>query len=640
MKSKKIKLGLITTSNVLADDTRNLSADFDIDLETAFAALDDAIPFAKRMQAAGVETIMTGHGTRRRIAGHLRVPVVSFPYIAMDVITCYKRAAEIGTKVFAALQQNKIEGVEILEELLHVTIDQFSYEDIPGLKELIHLAKTKEYSVVVGGGFTIPYAKQCGLPVVEFQRSKEAITSTIEHAKAIVMANRKEREQAQRYRCIIDSVSDGIVGLDEMGRITSVNIKAEELLNIDEQNALGKSISAFLPNLPFDEIISNNRPERDRLERINNTTFLFNFHPFTVDDEIAGCVFTFKEVSNIMRSEQKIRRSFSKGHVAKYVIEDLVYACEAMHGLTAMGKQYAKTDSNLLILGETGTGKEILAQSIHNLSKRRRHPFVSINCAALPDQLLESELFGYEDGAFTGSRRGGKPGLFELAHKGTIFLDEIGETQASVQIRLLRVLQEKEIMRLGGDHLIPVDVRVIAASNKDLSKAVHRGEFREDLFFRLNVLNMSIPPLRERLEDIPVLLNKFILDFSNKYSLSPFLVPDHCVNKLMNYYWPGNIRQLQNFIERMVLLSDSSFSQKVFDKLYGELKEYQFNNNMVSSTMNNNTLKDEMNDLKKQAELDIIERALEKTQYSKTRAASLLGISRTTLWKKMKEAGY
>lgn len=640
MKNNKVKLGLITTSNQLAEDVKAAAPHHDFEIEIAFAALDDAIPFAKRMQAAGVETIMTGHGTRRRITEHLHVPVVSFPYMAMDVITCYKRAAEIGNKIFVALQQYEMEGIAILEELLHVTITQYSYEDIPGLKELIHLARTQGYSVVVGGGFTIPYAKQCGLPVVEFQRSEEAVVSTIEHARAIAMANRKEREEAQRYRCIIDSVSDGIVGLDEMGRITSVNIKAEELLNIVEQDALGKSISAFLPNLQFDEIISNNRPVRDSLERIYNTPFLFNFHPFAVDGEIAGCVFTFKEVSNIMRSEQKIRRSFSKGHVAKYVIEDLVYRCEAMHGLTTMGKQYAKTDSNLLILGETGTGKEILAQGIHNLSKRKKHPFVSINCAALPDQLLESELFGYEDGAFTGSRRGGKPGLFELAHKGTIFLDEIGETQASVQIRLLRVLQEKEIMRLGGDHLIPVDVRAIAASNKDLSKAVHHGEFREDLFFRLNVLNISIPPLRERLEDIPVLLNKFIQDFSNKYLLSPFLVPNQYVNKLMNYYWPGNIRQLQNFIERLVLLSNSNFNYKIFDKLYSELKEYQFSNNLASSTMNNNTLKDEMNGLRKQAEIDVIEHALEKTKYSKTKAANLLGISRTTLWKKMKEAGY
>ena len=297
-------------------------------------------------------------------------------------------------------------------------------------------------------------------------------------------------------------------------------------------------------------------------------------------------------------------------------------------------KTFSKTDATVLISGETGTGKEIIAHSIHQLSNRKKGSFISINCAAIPDNLLESELFGYEQGAFTGSKKGGKIGLFELAHHGTIFLDEIGSMPVGLQSSLLRVLQEREVMRIGGERLIPIDVRVIAAANQNLPKAVKEGVFREDLYFRLSVLTVFIPPLRERLADLDLIVDFLIEKCSRQFKTSSFKVPELFIERLKRMRWPGNIRQLQNFIEKMVILSEGNFSSDVFDDIYQELEYYsvcegQEDDKLVSVTPDivaNKIMDDEAR---------TILNALEKSNLNKKKAADYLGISRTTLWRKM-----
>ena len=235
-----------------------------------------------------------------------------------------------------------------------------------------------------------------------------------------------------------------------------------------------------------------------------------------------GAVATFQPIGAIQASEQKIRlTSHKRGLIAKNTLADIAGESDPIVQAKEQAKLYAQSDSTVIIVGETGTGKEIFAQAIHNASPRARGPFVAINCAALPENLLESELFGYEGGAFTGARKEGKPGLFELAHGGTIFLDEIGEMSLAVQARLLRILEEREVMRLGGDRVIPVDVRVIAATNKDLFHKVTQKSFRQDLFYRLCVLQLRLPPLRERLEDIPHLLERFFKSWTAACPLLP-----------------------------------------------------------------------------------------------------------------------
>jgi len=647
MKEKPFKFGLLTTSNQLIGQVKNATSAKNIDLRVSFTSMDKALPDAKRMEADGTEVLLVGQITGVILRENLNIPVVCFEITTVDAIKCLMQAAQKGKKILFPMFRKTIHGMDIIEKVIGATIDQFVFSDSNNARDLIHFAKENGYDVVFGGGVIIQYARELNLPHQEFQRSDQIILSTIEFAKSLARASREEKKKTLRYRCIIDAASDGIIAVDEHGRVTTVNSTAKRLLGLEEQNVTGKPIDQFLSIKSITRALDENRPITDNLEKINRTTFVWNHHPFEVDRKVAGCVSTFNKISSVVRAENMIRKSLAKGYLARYMIEDLLYQSDTMQKIVLEAKQYAGTDSNLLITGETGTGKEVLCQSIHNLSKRKKRPFVSINCAALPDQLLESELFGYEEGAFTGTRKGGKPGLFEIAHKGTIFLDEIGETSKQVQIRLLRVLQEREIMRLGGDRLIPINVRVIAATNKDLSNEVAKNRFREDLFFRLNILRIKIPPLREHPEDIPLLTKEFIRYFSKKHSVSSIDVPKHSISHLLAYAWPGNIRQLRNFTERLVLLSNSTFTDKIFDKLYSELVQYRFSKSLQNQHHQQQTpppkktidLKRQLENLKNDNGVQILKQALEETHYSKTKAAKLLGVSRSTLWKRLKKAG-
>lgn len=330
------------------------------------------------------------------------------------------------------------------------------------------------------------------------------------------------------------------------------------------------------------------------------------------------------------------KKFHTKGLVAKYTFEDIIGKSLKLQETIKVATKFGKTSSTILIEGETGSGKELFAQSIHNISSRKDGPFVAINCAALPASLLESELFGYEEGAFTGAKKGGKPGLFELAHRGTIFLDEIGEMPLSLQSRLLRVLQEKEVMRIGADYILNVDTRIIAATNLDLYKMVKQGKFREDLYFRLNILNFKIPPLRERKEDIDFLVKHFIKTMNLKHNTYVKDITEKGMSLLKRYAWPGNVRELEHFIEKMVILANTPVVDEQF--IEHMITEYIMHDKKdiveMSDACDSITVKvGQLKDM----ELQIIDTMSKIVKGDKSMLAEKLGISRTTLWKKLKE---
>ncbi len=637
-KEPPFRFGLISTSKNLIDKTKYHVSRNNIDLQVSLSAMDEAVPPAEQMEKDGIELIMAGSYTSLILMDRLNIPVIPFTYSTTSIIESLQKATQIGQKIMLPILHEDIEKTDVAEKLFGVKLDQLQYRDCKSAKELIAYAKTNKYDVVIGANVIIKYAKELGVPHIEIQRSNKIIKSTVEYAQWVAKTNREEKEKTRRYHCIIDSASDGIIAVDQQGNITTINKTARALLDVDDTDVVGDPLRRFFPKTDINEVLSKNRAVTDQLDKVNRKTFVLNHRPFEVDGHVAGCVSTFNEISAVIKAENKIRKSLSRGHIARYTLNDLLFVSDQMQDVVNEALQYAKTDSNLLISGETGTGKEILAHGIHNLSRRKKRPFVSLNCAALPEQLLESELFGYEEGAFTGTRKGGKPGLFELAHKGTIFLDEIGETPENVQVRLLRVLQEREIMRLGGDSLVPVDVRVIAASNRDLGREVADGKFREDLFFRVNILRVHIPPLRDRLKDIPILLEEFIRYFADKHGNQPIVIPRKNMNWLKKYSWPGNVRQLRNFTERLVLLSQHGFNHRIFDKLYSELAVYEGYGHARVRPQSKTDLKKQFERVKSDNEELIIKKALEEARYSRTKAAKLLGISRSTLWSKMKKA--
>ena len=295
-----------------------------------------------------------------------------------------------------------------------------------------------------------------------------------------------------------------------------------------------------------------------------------------------------------------------------------------------MAERLAKTGSTILITGESGTGKELFAHAIHQASPRAHAPFVRVNCVALPENLLESELFGYEEGAFTGARKGGKPGKFELAHRGTIFLDEIGDMPLSMQAKLLTVLQEREVERIGGTKPIRIDVQVLAATNRNLEELVKEGVFREDLYYRLNVVNLRIIPLRQRLDDIPLLVEALLPEINQRLRTRVEQVSPEAVQLLCSYQWPGNVRALENLLERAIILADLNDDNVLDEEHFPSLQKLAAQQG-VSPRLVNRTLAEAV----EQLEMEMIKKALRQTNNNKTQTAKVLGLHSSVLYRKL-----
>jgi PAS domain S-box-containing protein len=637
---RKIRIGIFASSQSLIERVQRLAAGQPDQIFINTQGLDDAIPLAREMVRNGVEIIISRRGTAHMLRENLRIPVLSFPHRSLDILDSLKQAAVLGRRILLPVFRRELSGLEPLEDLLAIDLAQKVYLDKASLEQVIAEGHGQGVQVVVGGSVTQQITEKLGLAFIEIRTSDEDIAATIEDAKSIALTAREQKATALRYRAIIDAASDGIIAVDEAGRITTLNATAAATLKCTLDEVAGRPITEIIPNAPITPVLRNRQAIHDRLARIDRERYVFSYRPVTLEEDVIGAVATFRDIGNVMRSENVVRRSLAKGLVAKYTLDDLVHMSPAMRDMVNIGRQYAGTDSTILIMGETGTGKEIFTHGIHNLSRRANQPFVSVNCAALPDQLLESELFGYEEGAFTGSKKGGKPGRFEIAHQGTIFLDEIDATPEAVQIRLLRILQEREVMRVGGDRKIPVDVRIIAAASRDLSHAVQEGGFRADLFFRLNVLRLQIPPLRKRQEDIPLLLDHFIRLLSERHGLEPISLPEEYLGRLMAYNWPGNVRQLSNFAERLVMNCSLRCSTDTLEVLYRELIQYgAVQAPSEKATPPAAAFKDRMKAQHLDSERAIILETLKACRYRKNRAAERLGISRTTLWRKIKELG-
>lgn len=602
--------------------------------------LEDALPVALEMAKNGVEIFISRRGTSHLLRENLHIPVLAFPHRSIEILISLRQAAVIGSKILFPVFRHELSGLGVLEEILHIELVQRIYENKASLAQVIEAGRDDGCKVVVGGTVTQEIAEALGLNFVEIRTSDEDLAATIDDAKSVALSAREHMATSLRYRAIIDAATDGIIAVDENGRVDTINSAAVEFLSRDADSVLGKHLSQVIPRSPITRVLTKQETISDHLDWIQKDRYVFAYRPVVQEGNVIGAVTSFRDIGNVMRTENKVRRSLARGLLAKYQLKNLVHVSQAMRDVVSMAQQYAGTESTILLMGETGTGKEIFAHGIHSLSRRSAQPFVSVNCGALPEQLLESELFGYEEGSFTGSKKGGKPGRFEIAHQGTIFLDEIDSTSESVQIRLLQVLQEKEVMRIGGDRKIPVDVRIIAAAGRELSALVHEGKFRADLFFRLNVLQLQIPPLRKRKEDIPILLDHFIRLFSEQYNLEPITLPDIYVDRLLAYRWPGNVRQLRNFAERLVMNCSLRCSNDTLDMLYQEL--IQYDTQPVSGETAaplSAALKERLKAKAEDNERAIIMEALDECRFHKNKAAERLGISRTTLWRKIKELG-
>lgn len=345
---------------------------------------------------------------------------------------------------------------------------------------------------------------------------------------------------------LMGALETGILGLETDGRIFALNSVAEDMLDLRREEAVGQPLALSCP-----ELAQQWAEERTtRLIQLKNTYISLSTVPVEQQGQRIGCFVLLQRFTEEEERQQKLRlQLYHRGYQSKYTFRDIIAEHETMIQTKQIAAKMARTDSAILLTGESGTGKELFAHSIHHASLRRDMPFVAINCAALSDSLLESELFGYDEGAFTGAKKGGKLGLFEYAHRGTLFLDEIEGMSQPLQIKLLRVLQEKELMRVGGNRIIPIDVRIIAASNENLLALVRQGVFRRDLYYRLNTLPIEIPPLRERGDDVLLIARRLMRRNHARYTLAP-----SAEEILRRYTWEGNVRELANLVEYLAML--------------------------------------------------------------------------------------
>ena len=410
-----------------------------------------------------------------------------------------------------------------------------------GAREIIDIGqRVCDSSTMIEAALRLGFEELLETPEFEqYQRDVAANTYSFDRVFA-----RGLRLESQ-FEILMEILDEGIVGVNERGEVFASNHKLEEITGIPGARALQRPAAEVYPFVPFARCLAERAPQPAQVVSANGVNMNVAVAPVLRGGACIGAFATVQRFSDAENRQNELRSQLlHKGYRAKYTFDDVVGQSPAIRRCITILKKMSLTQLPVLLIGETGTGKELFAHAVHNASPRADGPFVAINCAAMPENLLESELFGYEEGAFTGARKGGKPGLFEFAHKGTLFLDEVEGMSTALQCKLLRVLQEREIMRVGGNRIVSVDVRIVAATNENLDKMVEEGTFRRDLYYRLNTLPVLIPPLREREGDLLLLIDHFRKGIGASFTLSPELE-----RLLLTHQWRGNIRELRNVVE-------------------------------------------------------------------------------------------
>ncbi|MGO1368352.1 sigma 54-interacting transcriptional regulator [Senegalia sp. (in: firmicutes)] len=551
-----LKIAIIAPKDIV-NIAKEASKEFEEQIIVFEGSMEKGLKISRKLEKESFDAIIVRGGTQLLLLeAKINVPTVKIPIKSIDIFNTIKLAEDYNEKIGILAFENMLSSIE-------------NYEKISGKKFEKHVVNTENevemrvrqlyklgVKVIVGGGIIKKYSEKYNMVPIVIQTGKESIKTAIKESKRIAIATINQKEKAERYKAIVEHSKNSIVSIDEEGAIIFLNSPAERLLKKKSKDILNKKIDKIIPNININQILNDNGEEIESIENIDDKKYIISKVPIKVKKEILGAVIIFQDAMKIEEMEGMLRREVvQNGHIARYNFEDILGEGKNIKEIIRIGKEYAKVESTILIEGETGTGKEIMAQSIHNLSNRKNGPFVALNCAALPESLLESELFGYEPGAFTGANKNGKKGLFELAHRGTLFLDEISEMEQLLQGRLLRVLQERQIMRIGGKKVIPIDVRIIAATNKNLYKLIKENKFREDLYYRVNILELYIPPIRDRKEDIHYFLKNFIGAFSQKFNKDKIILTNDSIEYLCDYDWPGNVREIKNFTERLVVMS-------------------------------------------------------------------------------------
>ena len=587
------------------------------------------------MDLGGADIVVARGLTQQAIARKYNERIVlDMPVSAYDILQaifdCKRQHS--AQKIAVLGTESILFDRETLQEIIGVELALFKIDNEQGINRALDEAESLGFDAIVGGLTACLIADERGVGHTVIRTGVETLRDSIREAVSTAMVMFNERAKAELSNAILQNSKEAIMYFDADGVLALHNRRVHDIMNFPPGPALaGQSAESLFRNQEIAAIIRKRQASHGLVRTINGTLLVSDHVPVKVDGHAIGTICTFQRANDIQAVESKIRKELNrKGLVAKYGFEDIIHASSALAETIAVARKYAHADSNVLLLGETGTGKELFAQSIHRASGRQSGPFVAVNCAAFSESLLESDLFGYTEGAFTGAVKGGKTGLFELAHGGTLFLDEVGEIPMSLQATLLRALQEREIRRIGDDRVIPIDVRVIAATNHDLREKVSAGKFRMDLLYRLDVLSLGIPPLRSRREDIVHIAKHYFQRYREKFGKESLGMASRAWQALESYDWPGNTRELRNICERLVVLGEDN------SKITKETVQNALSVSTSVQPAGETALEGSAD---QHAAVETLMQLANLLRMNRADLADTLGMSRTTLWRKMNKKG-
>ncbi len=637
---------LISTSSILSEEAAEIAKEIGLGLDIRLGGLLTNGHHYARDHQDEYDVFISQGGTALLVEEAVSKPVVAISITVEDYLRALNKAKALGSKV--ALVSYDCPLLKELESLARLTPDfdftLFPYSSKEDFERQIDQVFSLEDHTVIGlGSCTYERVQKQDADYVMVKSSREKIRSALVAAKSIIDLNYKERLTARRVTNILNYSREGIFCVDRDGCVSIMNFAAERIFNVSLASVAGKPIQS--PDVPqiFRDIYEDGGFLVNEAVVCGENAFMVNRIQLSINQSIEETLVTFQSISDIQSLERKSRNALKQaGLVAKKTLHDIVFKSAPMRETVLEAQHFSATEAAVLIEGETGTGKELFAQGIHTSSPRSYGPFVAINCAALPESLLESELFGYTGGAFTGARKDGKTGLFELAHNGTIFLDEIGDISPMIQSRLLRVLQEKAVLRVGGDRIVDVNARIVAATNKDLLAMVRDGRFRSDLYYRLSLLNLRVVPLRERPGDVEALSRHFLDAKGAIYGVEFKEFSQRTMAAMCSYDWPGNVRELENFIEKLLILqpveSDLDYAaMRLLDEKLGQPGPETGTRAWGDDPPGKMTIS--VGPLKDMQE-EIFVKMLDRSGGNQTQAARRLGVSRVTLWKHLQQGRY
>lgn len=584
------------------------------------------------------EVFISYGGTGALIRQMLNKPVIEVGIRTSVLLRDYQEALSYGNPIVLLTYKSEVmqqlEAVAGLFPERHLHILKYGskeeYESIA--KKIPRMGKCTLFGV---GDCIRNLGEKNNCPYVQIASEEKDVVEALVAAKKILELGTREKRHSLRLLAIINSTSEGLLVFDRAGNIILTNSSAEKLIGHRGSLVGTKYLDESAPELLKTLYADGSALPEGFAQLDNKPALFFNRIPVNVNGQNEELIVKFQPVKEIQHIELKARQELlNKGMVARYTFDHIIGNSPVLQQTITKARLFSRSSASVLLEGETGTGKELFVQSMHNESLCCNGPFVAVNCAALPESLLESELFGYEGGAFTGAKKSGRPGLFEMAHNGTIFLDEISEISPAIQARMLRVLQEREILRIGGDRVINVNIRIVAATNKALYEQVLNKHFRQDLYFRISPLKLRIPSLRQRREDIPALVEYFLQALNAEYSMNTQPFSPASIQLLQRYSWPGNIRELGFFVEKVVVLSSSMASQ---DNLVRHLLEEH-----IEEHTDPTPERDDLSSIRvpvgsmKAMQNSIIDILLKNTGGNKKLVSEMLDISRVTIWNRLR----